>query len=127
MNSGTFSSYKRWDWKVRRSLGPLVLQVTLCARAAATSLIGLTLVLFGVVVDVVVAGNPLSQDILNMYQEPDGTRKLLLYMLDNLAGKHKANIGMFTCLFVFLGGFGFSNMLMTDFDATKTILNEKMS
>uniref|UniRef100_A0A4W3HDU6 poly(A)-specific ribonuclease n=1 Tax=Callorhinchus milii TaxID=7868 RepID=A0A4W3HDU6_CALMI len=31
-------------------------------------------------------GNPLSQDILNLYQEPDGTRKLLNYMLDNLAG-----------------------------------------
>ncbi|XP_067895285.1 CCR4-NOT transcription complex subunit 6-like isoform X1 [Heterodontus francisci] len=31
------------------------------------------------------AGNPLSQDILNLYQEPDGTRKLLNYMLDNLA------------------------------------------
>lgn len=38
-------------------------------------------------VPVVVAGNPLSQDILNLYQEPDGTRKLLNYMLDNLAGK----------------------------------------
>uniref|UniRef100_A0A4W5KWW2 CCR4-NOT transcription complex subunit 6-like n=1 Tax=Hucho hucho TaxID=62062 RepID=A0A4W5KWW2_9TELE len=32
-------------------------------------------------------GNPLSQDILNLYQESDGTRKLLNYMLDNLAGK----------------------------------------
>ncbi|MBN3320127.1 CNO6L protein, partial [Atractosteus spatula] len=30
-------------------------------------------------------GNPLSQDILNLYQEPNGTRKLLNYMLDNLA------------------------------------------
>ncbi|XP_067084062.1 CCR4-NOT transcription complex subunit 6-like isoform X1 [Osmerus mordax] len=30
-------------------------------------------------------GNPLSQDILNLYQEADGTRKLLNYMLDNLA------------------------------------------
>ncbi|XP_049619169.1 CCR4-NOT transcription complex subunit 6-like [Syngnathus scovelli] len=30
-------------------------------------------------------GNPLSQDILNLYQEPDGTRTLLNYMLDNLA------------------------------------------
>uniref|UniRef100_A0A4W5Q6T3 poly(A)-specific ribonuclease n=1 Tax=Hucho hucho TaxID=62062 RepID=A0A4W5Q6T3_9TELE len=27
-------------------------------------------------------GNPLSQDILNLYQESDGTRKLLNYMLD---------------------------------------------
>ena len=33
-----------------------------------------------------VPGNPLSQDILNLYQEADGTRKLLNYMLDNLAG-----------------------------------------
>lgn len=33
-------------------------------------------------------GNPLSQDILNLYQEPDGTRKLLNYMLDNLAGNN---------------------------------------
>ncbi|XP_061622853.1 CCR4-NOT transcription complex subunit 6-like isoform X2 [Phyllopteryx taeniolatus] len=32
-----------------------------------------------------ISGNPLSQDILNLYQEPDGTRKLLNYMLDNLA------------------------------------------
>ncbi|XP_042299810.1 CCR4-NOT transcription complex subunit 6-like, partial [Sceloporus undulatus] len=31
-------------------------------------------------------GNPLSQDILSLYQDPDGTRKLLNYMLDNLAG-----------------------------------------
>ncbi|KAG8454260.1 hypothetical protein GDO86_000776 [Hymenochirus boettgeri] len=30
-------------------------------------------------------GNPLSQDILSLYQEPDGMRKLLNYMLDNLA------------------------------------------
>ncbi|NWQ79660.1 CNO6L protein, partial [Columbina picui] len=30
-------------------------------------------------------GNPLSQDILSLYQDPDGTRKLLNYMLDNLA------------------------------------------
>lgn len=39
------------------------------------------------------SGNPLSQDILNLYQEPDGTRKLLNYMLDNLAGKW---LGRFT-------------------------------
>ncbi|KAL0596035.1 LINE-1 retrotransposable element ORF1 protein, partial [Plecturocebus cupreus] len=32
------------------------------------------------------SGNPLSQDILNLYQDPDGTRKLLNFMLDNLAG-----------------------------------------
>uniref|UniRef100_A0A8I5N9D1 poly(A)-specific ribonuclease n=1 Tax=Papio anubis TaxID=9555 RepID=A0A8I5N9D1_PAPAN len=32
-----------------------------------------------------ITGNPLSQDILNLYQDPDGTRKLLNFMLDNLA------------------------------------------
>ena len=32
-------------------------------------------------------GNPLHQDILNLYNEPNGTRKLLEYMLDNLHGK----------------------------------------
>nr|XP_034347503.1 CCR4-NOT transcription complex subunit 6-like isoform X2 [Arvicanthis niloticus] len=30
-------------------------------------------------------GNPLSQDIMSLYQDPDGTRKLLNFMLDNLA------------------------------------------
>lgn len=35
------------------------------------------------------AGNPLTQDILNLYQEPDGTRRLLNYLLDNLAGTAK--------------------------------------
>lgn len=32
------------------------------------------------------SGNPLAQDIMNLYQEPDGTRRLLNYLLDNLAG-----------------------------------------
>ncbi|RXM36815.1 CCR4-NOT transcription complex subunit 6-like-B [Acipenser ruthenus] len=30
-------------------------------------------------------GNPLAQEVLNLYQEPDGTRRLLNYLLDNLA------------------------------------------
>ncbi|XP_049634230.1 CCR4-NOT transcription complex subunit 6 isoform X2 [Suncus etruscus] len=30
-------------------------------------------------------GNPLTQDILTLYLEPDGTRRLLNYLLDNLA------------------------------------------
>ncbi|XP_048884668.1 CCR4-NOT transcription complex subunit 6 isoform X2 [Brienomyrus brachyistius] len=34
-------------------------------------------------------GNPLTQEILNLYQEPDGTRRLLSYLLDNLAGTVK--------------------------------------
>lgn len=38
------------------------------------------------------AGNPLSQDILSLYQDPDGTRKLLNYMLDNLAGDSPTNL-----------------------------------
>lgn len=31
-------------------------------------------------------GNPLAQEIMILYQEPDGTRRLLNYLLDNLAG-----------------------------------------
>ncbi|XP_064207956.1 CCR4-NOT transcription complex subunit 6 [Anguilla rostrata] len=34
-------------------------------------------------------GNPLAQEIVNLYQEPDGTRRLLNYLLDNLAGTNK--------------------------------------
>ncbi|XP_023599641.1 CCR4-NOT transcription complex subunit 6 isoform X3 [Myotis lucifugus] len=34
-------------------------------------------------------GNPLTLDILNLYQEPDGTKRLLNYLLDNLAGTAK--------------------------------------
>uniref|UniRef100_A0AAR2JNS5 poly(A)-specific ribonuclease n=1 Tax=Pygocentrus nattereri TaxID=42514 RepID=A0AAR2JNS5_PYGNA len=30
-------------------------------------------------------GNPLAQDLMSLYQEPDGTRRLLNYLLDNLA------------------------------------------
>ncbi|KAL0993854.1 hypothetical protein UPYG_G00114750 [Umbra pygmaea] len=36
-------------------------------------------------------GNPLSQEILNLYQEHDGTRKLLNYLLDKLAGTKRVN------------------------------------
>uniref|UniRef100_A0A6Q2Z904 poly(A)-specific ribonuclease n=1 Tax=Esox lucius TaxID=8010 RepID=A0A6Q2Z904_ESOLU len=43
-------------------------------------------------------GNPLSQDILNLYQETDGTRKLLNYMLDNLAGNWFKIISVFTVM-----------------------------
>lgn len=32
-------------------------------------------------------GNPLSQDLLAIYNESNGTQKLLSYMLDNLQGK----------------------------------------
>uniref|UniRef100_A0A8C1RJA9 poly(A)-specific ribonuclease n=1 Tax=Cyprinus carpio TaxID=7962 RepID=A0A8C1RJA9_CYPCA len=37
-------------------------------------------------------GNPLAQEILNLYQEPDGTRRLLNYLLDNLAGTKRVSI-----------------------------------
>uniref|UniRef100_A0A8C2E316 poly(A)-specific ribonuclease n=1 Tax=Cyprinus carpio TaxID=7962 RepID=A0A8C2E316_CYPCA len=37
-------------------------------------------------------GNPLAQEILNLYQEPDGTRRLLNYLLDNLAGTKRVPI-----------------------------------
>lgn len=34
-------------------------------------------------------GNPLAQEIMSLYQEHDGTRRLLNYLLDNLAGAIK--------------------------------------
>ncbi|XP_069508747.1 CCR4-NOT transcription complex subunit 6 isoform X1 [Ambystoma mexicanum] len=34
-------------------------------------------------------GNPLAQELLGLYQEPDGTRRLLNYLLDNLSGTAK--------------------------------------
>uniref|UniRef100_A0A8D0L5I0 poly(A)-specific ribonuclease n=1 Tax=Sphenodon punctatus TaxID=8508 RepID=A0A8D0L5I0_SPHPU len=42
-------------------------------------------------------GNPLTQDILNLYQEPDGTRRLLSYLLDNLAGTAKRTLFSVMC------------------------------
>lgn len=35
-------------------------------------------------------GNPLAPEILNVYSEPNGTSKLLAYLLDNLVGKSPA-------------------------------------
>lgn len=32
-------------------------------------------------------GNPLTKEVLSLYSEPNGTHKLLTYMLDNLQGK----------------------------------------
>ncbi|XP_018334692.1 CCR4-NOT transcription complex subunit 6-like isoform X2 [Agrilus planipennis] len=32
-------------------------------------------------------GNPLNKDIMTIYSEPNGTHKLLTYMLDNLQGR----------------------------------------
>lgn len=32
-------------------------------------------------------GNPLAPEILNVYSEPNGTSKLLAYLLDNLVGE----------------------------------------
>lgn len=40
----------------------------------------------------VFTGNPLAQEILNLYQEPDGTRRLLNYLLDNLAGTKRGEL-----------------------------------
>lgn len=34
-----------------------------------------------------IGGNPLGKDILSIYNEPNGTNKLLTYMLDNLSGE----------------------------------------
>lgn len=33
------------------------------------------------------AGNPLCQDVLKLYSEPNGTHRLLMYLLDSLQGK----------------------------------------
>lgn len=33
------------------------------------------------------AGNPLCQEILKLYSEPNGTHRLLMYLLDSLQGK----------------------------------------
>jgi CCR4-NOT transcription complex subunit 6 len=32
-------------------------------------------------------GNPLTKDIMSLYMEPNGTHKLLTYMMDNLQGR----------------------------------------
>ncbi|KAK3523570.1 hypothetical protein QTP70_002480 [Hemibagrus guttatus] len=40
-------------------------------------------------------GNPLAQDIMNLYLEPDGTRRLLNYLLDNLAGTKREHCCLF--------------------------------
>lgn len=34
-------------------------------------------------------GNPLQKEFLSIYNEPNGTQKLLTYMLDNLSSKYK--------------------------------------
>lgn len=36
-----------------------------------------------------ISGNPLSADILNMVNEPNGTGKLLMFLLDNLTGEER--------------------------------------
>ena len=41
-------------------------------------------------------GNPLAQEIMSLYQEPDGTRRLLNYLLDNLAGAIKRSESPFS-------------------------------
>ena len=35
------------------------------------------------------SGNPLSPEVINMVKEPNGTNRLLTFMLDNLSGKMK--------------------------------------
>lgn len=32
-------------------------------------------------------GNPLCQEVLKLYSEPNGTHRLLMYLLDSLQGK----------------------------------------
>jgi Leucine-rich repeat (LRR) protein len=46
-------------------------------------------------------GNPLTKEILTLYGEPNGTHKLLTYMLDNLQGKTQMIFANLNCeLFV---------------------------
>lgn len=33
------------------------------------------------------AGNPLCQELMKIYSEPNGTHRLLMYLLDSLQGK----------------------------------------
>jgi Leucine-rich repeat (LRR) protein len=42
-------------------------------------------------------GNPLTKEILTLYGEPNGTHKLLTYMLDNLQGKTDMTFANFKC------------------------------
>lgn len=43
--------------------------------------------LFNIII-LVLVGNPLTKEIMALYSEPNGTQKLLTYMLDNLHGKY---------------------------------------
>lgn len=47
-------------------------------------------------------GNPLTKEILTLYGEPNGTHKLLTYMLDNLQGKTQMIFANFKCKLVIL-------------------------
>lgn len=42
--------------------------------------------LFNIII-LVLVGNPLTKEIMALYSEPNGTQKLLTYMLDNLHGE----------------------------------------
>ena len=42
-------------------------------------------------------GNPLGPDILQMYAEPNGTKKLLEFMLDNLHGRIRMRMPVSRC------------------------------
>lgn len=48
-------------------------------------------------------GNPLAQEIMSLYQEPDGTRRLLNYLLDNLAGAIKRSKARYSLTIMALG------------------------
>lgn len=41
-------------------------------------------------------GNPLGKDVMSIYNEPNGTQKLLTYLLDNLTGKwHSPHVNFY--------------------------------
>lgn len=88
MNLGDFSGYKRWGWRVRLSDLFSMIHINSMLWNFSYSFAFLSFCHgFGHI-----TGNPLSPDILNLYQEPDGTRKLLNYMLDNLAGEQLSSL-----------------------------------
>lgn len=47
------------------------------------------------------AGNPLCQEVMKLYSEPNGTHRLLMYLLDSLQGKFLNYAYNFISKFIF--------------------------
>lgn len=93
-NEANFTSSVLWDWRPEIwNLWVVHSRWIICSQKCQLSTLLFKFILslyifFNISVNLF-AGNPLTQDILNLYQEPDGTRRLLNYLLDNLAGTAK--------------------------------------